>query len=33
LKAEPRLQLHAEFLSVRHPVTEEVLEFNAPSPF
>lgn len=33
LKAEPRLHLHAEFLSVRHPVTEEVLEFNAPCPF
>ena len=33
LAAAARLQLHAEYLSFRHPVTDEVLEFLSPTPF
>lgn len=29
----PRLMLHAGYLSFRHPVTQEVMEFQAPTPF
>ena len=31
--AADRLQLHAEFLALRHPTTLQWLEFCAPSPF
>lgn len=33
LDASPRLQLHAQYLSLAHPVTDEILNFNAPCPF
>ncbi len=33
LAAADRLQLHAEYLSLQHPVTEKVLEFTAPCTF
>lgn len=33
LAAAPRLQLHAEFLALRHPTTGAWLEFHAASPF
>jgi tRNA pseudouridine32 synthase/23S rRNA pseudouridine746 synthase len=33
LKAADRLQLHAEYLALRHPTNLSWLEFSAPSPF
>ncbi len=33
LSASPRLQLHAKKLSLAHPVTKEVMNFNATCPF
>ncbi|MBL4941296.1 MAG: bifunctional tRNA pseudouridine(32) synthase/23S rRNA pseudouridine(746) synthase RluA [Colwellia sp.] len=33
LTVSPRLQLHARNLSLAHPVTGELLTFNAPCPF
>jgi tRNA pseudouridine32 synthase/23S rRNA pseudouridine746 synthase len=33
LMASSRLQLHAQHLSLAHPVTGELLNFNAPCPF
>lgn len=33
LAASARLQLHAQHLSLAHPVTDEILNFNAPCPF
>ena len=33
LAAADRLQLHAEFLALRHPFDSRWLEFAAPSPF
>ncbi len=31
--ASPRLMLHAEYLSINHPTTNEPLEFTCPAPF
>ncbi|MCO4800179.1 MAG: bifunctional tRNA pseudouridine(32) synthase/23S rRNA pseudouridine(746) synthase RluA [Colwelliaceae bacterium] len=33
LTISPRLQLHAKWLKISHPVTEQSLTFNAPCPF
>jgi tRNA pseudouridine32 synthase/23S rRNA pseudouridine746 synthase len=33
LAAAPRLQLHAEMLQIRHPITEQLMTFEAPVPF
>ena len=33
LTVSPRLQLHAQFLSLAHPVSNEQLTFTAPCPF
>jgi tRNA pseudouridine32 synthase/23S rRNA pseudouridine746 synthase len=33
LAAAPRLQLHAEYLALTHPMTQKLLTFNAESPF
>jgi len=33
LAAAPRLQLHAQMLQLKHPVTEQVLTFEAESEF
>lgn len=33
LEASARLQLHAQHLSLAHPVTDVTLNFNAPCPF
>tara|TARA_R110001583_G_scaffold26092_4_gene94197 strand:- start:11402 stop:12115 length:714 start_codon:yes stop_codon:yes gene_type:complete len=33
LTVSPRLQLHAQHLSLAHPVTGELLTFDAPCPF
>jgi tRNA pseudouridine32 synthase/23S rRNA pseudouridine746 synthase len=33
LAAAPRLQLHAEYLALTHPQTQQWLEFTAPCPF
>ncbi|MCB1782543.1 MAG: RNA pseudouridine synthase [Alphaproteobacteria bacterium] len=32
-EAAPRMQLHAQSLTLRHPVTEEEMTFEAPCPF
>ncbi len=31
--AAPRLSLHAQFLSFKHPVSDEVMSFTSPCPF
>lgn len=33
ISAAPRLQLHAETLTVMHPVEKEFITFNSPAPF
>lgn len=33
LTISPRLQLHARWLKISHPVTQQSLTFNAPCPF
>ncbi|KZN49409.1 ribosomal large subunit pseudouridine synthase A [Pseudoalteromonas luteoviolacea H33] len=33
LKAAERLQLHAQMLEICHPVSGEMMQFNAPDPF
>jgi tRNA pseudouridine32 synthase / 23S rRNA pseudouridine746 synthase len=33
LALAPRLNLHAQTLAFKHPLTEQALEFNAPVPF
>ena len=33
LAISPRLQLHAQMLSVTHPVTDKKLVFTSPCPF
>ncbi|ESP91715.1 bifunctional tRNA pseudouridine(32) synthase/23S rRNA pseudouridine(746) synthase RluA [Pseudoalteromonas luteoviolacea] len=33
LKAANRLQLHAQMLEICHPVSGEMMQFNAPDPF
>jgi tRNA pseudouridine32 synthase/23S rRNA pseudouridine746 synthase len=33
LAAAPRLQLHAQMLQLKHPVTEQVLTFEADPEF
>ncbi|GLX79140.1 pseudouridine synthase [Thalassotalea insulae] len=33
LTESPRLQLHAHWLKITHPVTEQVLTFSTPCPF
>jgi tRNA pseudouridine32 synthase/23S rRNA pseudouridine746 synthase len=33
LTISPRLQLHAKWLKISHPITEQSLTFNAPCPF
>ncbi len=32
-KASNRLKLHAEYLSIKHPVTDDIHQFKSPSPF
>ncbi len=33
LTESPRLQLHANWLTIKHPVTKAILTFSAPCPF